>query len=103
MLPYMDLATNNYQEIISDCNGAYCVYCLQKPIITEDSIIEITDISTVICPLCNVDAIVPASKVENFKQLALWHELGFGLDSLKKQLESILYSIKKNNLINVCI
>ena len=57
MLPYIKLATNNFQEIISDSNGAYCVYCLQKHIITEDSIIEITDISTVIYPLCNVDTV----------------------------------------------
>ena len=40
MLPYIELATNNYQEIISDCNGAYCVYCLQKLLLLKIQLLK---------------------------------------------------------------
>ena len=37
-----------------------------------------TDISTVICPLCGIDAVVPQSIIQDNTILLKWHEMGFG-------------------------
>ena len=47
-----------------------------KHIITNHT--ETTDESTVICPLCNIDAVVPCSVIPNKKTLKKWRKLGFG-------------------------
>ena len=52
-------ATNNLSKILADQNGAYCYYCFGKPQITIKS--ETCDKSTVICNLCGIDSVVPAS------------------------------------------
>ena len=76
MLPYMKYATNNLQEILNDEKGAVCIYCLKKPLITKST--STTDISTVICPLCGIDAVVPQSIIVDNDILLKWHEMGFG-------------------------
>jgi|TARA_B100000212_G_C27282068_1_gene493531 hypothetical protein len=76
MLPYMKYATNNLQEILNDEKGAICIYCLKKPLITKST--STTDISTVICPLCGIDAVVPQSIIQDNTILLKWHEMGFG-------------------------
>ena len=76
MLPYMKYATNNLQEILNDKKGAICIYCLKKPLITKST--STTDISTVICPLCGIDAVVPQSIIRDNTILLKWHEMGFG-------------------------
>ena len=75
VLPYIIYATNNLQSILSDDNGARCVYCLGHPNISEDTLT--TDESTVLCPICMVDAVVPASIVPNELTLQAWHIQGF--------------------------
>tara|TARA_Y100000768_G_C23612458_1_gene511172 strand:+ start:49 stop:285 length:237 start_codon:yes stop_codon:yes gene_type:complete len=76
MLPYMIHATNNLNNILTDPKGAVCIYCLKKPIITNHT--KTTDESTVICPLCNIDAVVPCSVIPNKRTLKKWRKLGFG-------------------------
>ena len=76
MLPYMKYATNNLQEILNDKKGAICIYCLKKPIITKST--STTDISTVICPLCGIDSVVPLSIIQDNTILLNWYKLGFG-------------------------
>ena len=73
MLPYMIHATNNLYNILNYSKGAVCIF---KPIITIHT--ETTDESTVICPLCNIDAILTCSVIPNKKTLKKWHKLGFG-------------------------
>ena len=86
------LATNNHAAILDDPNGAYCYHCLGKPTITQstrscdaDSWQSCKDWianfrkATVICPLCEIDSVVPASSVpgpinETLKQ---WHNYWF--------------------------
>ena len=75
VLPYIIYATNNLESILSDGNGARCVYCLGHPDINEDTLT--TDESTVLCPICMVDAVVPASIVPNGLTLQAWHIQGF--------------------------
>ncbi|MAJ97002.1 MAG: hypothetical protein CMI56_00090 [Parcubacteria group bacterium] len=74
-LEYFKYATNNLDSIIADCNGARCVHCLQAPTILKNT--KTCDVSTVICPLCGVDAVVPASVVINEAILLKWHNEGF--------------------------
>lgn len=74
-LPYMLFATNNLLQVRKDPNGAYCVHCLRQPDCTVH--LQLTDKTTILCPNCGVDAVVPASKVPNLKTLEHWHNLGF--------------------------
>jgi hypothetical protein len=74
-LPYIEYATNNLQSLLNDNEGARCVFCLGHPEINEDTLT--TDESTVLCPLCGVDAVVPASVVPNELTLHSWHMQGF--------------------------
>ena len=74
-LPYIEYATNNLQSLLNDNEGARCVFCLGQPEINEDTLT--TDESTVLCPLCGVDAVIPASVVPNELTLHSWHMQGF--------------------------
>ena len=74
-LPYMKFATNNLAQVLQDSKGARCVYCLGHPVIDLQT--EVCDTSTVICPDCGVDAVVPASAVSSEKVLYEWHKSGF--------------------------
>lgn len=74
-LPYIAFATNNLEEVQRDPQGARCVFCFGRPDCTRP--VELTDETTIICPECGVDAVVPASKVPNEETLLLWHKLGF--------------------------
>lgn len=76
-LPYMSLATNNLEAIRNDPKGARCVYCLGRP--NCKAAVELTDDSTIICPDCGIDAVVPASKVPDEETLRHWHFLGFSI------------------------
>ena len=73
---YIQHVTNNLCNILNDPNGARCIFCLQSPVITTHS--KIVDVSTVVCPLCNVDAVVPASLVTSESLILQWHQQGFG-------------------------
>jgi hypothetical protein len=75
-LPYIKLATNNLALVLADPKGARCVYCYGSPIVNKN--ILTIDESTIICNLCGVDAVIPASKVINEKLIKEWHRLGFG-------------------------
>ena len=70
-------ATNNLSNILADKNGAYCYFCFGKPQITQES--EICDNSTVICDLCGIDSVVPASIVAKpiNTTLKIWNEYWF--------------------------
>ena len=75
VLPYIKYSTNNLQSILNDSNGARCVFCLGHPEINEYT--STTDESTVLCPICMIDAVVPASVVPNELTLQAWHYQGF--------------------------
>lgn len=73
---YLKYATNNLEALLADERGSRCVFCLGSPAITKSTMT--VDESTVICPLCDVDAVIPASLVDDEAQLLRWHEEGFG-------------------------
>ena len=77
-LGYMPLATNNAELVRGDVLGARCLFCLQRP--TIDGSTPLCDESTVICPLCFVDAVVPESFVQSLAQLQSWRVEGFGVE-----------------------
>ena len=74
-LSYYHLAKNNLQAVLDDQKGARCVHCMKCPIITSETVT--CDDSTIICPLCNVDAVIPASWVCNKQHLKSFHSFGF--------------------------
>jgi len=78
-MSYMPFATNNLQRILDDPNGARCVYCLGSP--TVDETTETCNNSTVICPNCGIDAVVPTSSIPGIPEetLRIWHRDGFGV------------------------
>lgn len=77
VLEYMIYATNNKEMVMNDMIGATCIYCFKNPIIDNDT--ETCDISTIICPLCGIDAVVPTSVIPNRETLLEWHNKGFGI------------------------
>ena len=76
-MSYLRLATNNLEAVLADEAGARCVACLGTPMITSQS--ETLDESTVVCTLCGVDAVVPASQVPDEATLKEWHIRGFSV------------------------
>ena len=76
-MSYLSLATNNLEAVLADEVGARCVACLGTPMITSQS--ETLDESTVVCTLCGVDAVVPASQVPDETTLKEWHIRGFSV------------------------
>lgn len=74
-LPYGSLATNNLHKVRKDPKGAWCVYCLTPP--NCHVYLQLIDKTTILCPNCGIDAVVPASKVESFQTLQHWHFLAF--------------------------
>ena len=79
------MATNNLSSVRNDLKGARCVYCLGYPDVTVK--LEIVDESTVLCPLCGIDAVVPSSQVPDEETLQHWHNLGFSFENTHKQLQ----------------
>jgi hypothetical protein len=81
-LEYMKYATNNIQAVCK--NGGVCVYC--KTVFPTNTKYEtpIRGESTVLCPKCDVDAVVPIDILpaqgteEYIKKLDEWHNSGFG-------------------------
>ncbi len=76
-LPYMPHATNNLKAVLADPKGAVCVHCMQRPCIHKET--ETVDESTVLCPICGIDAVVPASVVPTQAVLRGWHRVGFSV------------------------
>ena len=72
---YVRLATNNLDLLLSDEAGARCYHCLGEPTICPDT--PVVDNSTTLCPLCGVDAVVPASEVIEEENLHAWRYLAF--------------------------
>ena len=72
---YIDLATNNLQALLADKNGARCYHCLGAPTIKPDT--ETCDRSTVLCPLCTIDSVVPASAMADEATIHAWRFLAF--------------------------
>ena len=72
---YIDFATNNLQALLADKNGARCYHCLGAPTIKPDT--ETCDGSTVMCPLCTIDSVVPASAVADEATIHAWRFLAF--------------------------
>ena len=71
------LATNNLAAILDDPKGACCYHCLERPIITQTT--KTCDKTTVLCPLCGIDTVVPASFVPGpiNGTLKQWHSYWF--------------------------
>ena len=76
-LPYAALVTDNLAELLRDPVGTVCLYCCQRPLITEDA--DVTDVSTALCPLCGVDALVPSAAIRDEATLRRWHAQGFSV------------------------
>ena len=65
----------NLHSVIQDSQGARCFSCAGWPHI--DRSVEVLKDGTVICPICGVDAVVPASKVYSEAELHAWRFLAF--------------------------
>lgn len=78
-LPYMNLATNNKDQIINDSEGGVCIWCYKKMTTSEDINKIESGGRDVCCNYCGIDAVVPISKVpEPFEYtLENWRCLGF--------------------------
>ena len=78
---YIDLATDNLNALLADRDGSRCYYCLGAPEIhiLSDTVIPRTSAGggTVLCPLCDVDALVPASEVPDEATMHAWRYLAF--------------------------
>ena len=72
---YTTLATDNLSAVLADPYGARCFHCCGAPRIYPDS--TVIDGGTLLCPLCGVDAVVPASKVAEDATLHAWRFLAF--------------------------
>lgn len=77
-LPYLAHATDNLYAVLDCDEGARCVYCMGSPKITKHT--QTCGVSTIMCPDCGIDAVVPASVVTSETQLETWHASGFGYD-----------------------
>ena len=75
-MSYIRFATNNLESVLADKQGARCYFCLGHPNI--DRFVETVDFSTILCPECGIDAVVPASVVPNDTTLKQWHDRSFG-------------------------
>jgi hypothetical protein len=76
-MSYIRFATNNLKSVLADKQGARCYFCLGHPNINR--FVETVDFSTILCPECGIDAVVPASFVPNDTTLEQWHDRSFGL------------------------
>ena len=72
---YVALATNNLQALLADESGSRCYHCLGRPVVGPDT--ETCDETTVLCPLCTVDSVVPASAVPDEATIHAWRFLAF--------------------------
>ena len=72
---YHGLATNNLEALLRDKAGSRCYHCLGRPKITPQT--SVLDSSTVICPCCGVDSVVPTSEVPDEPTLHAWRYLAF--------------------------
>ena len=72
---YHGLATNNLEALLRDKAGSRCYHCLGRPKITPQT--SVLDSSTVICPCCGVDSVVPTSEVPDEPTLHAWRYPAF--------------------------
>ena len=84
------LATNNLAAILADPKGARCYHCLGTPKITPES--RTFEGLTVFCPLCFVDAVVPASQIPQpvNKSLKLWNKYWFSTEAYNSDEEEFV-------------
>lgn len=92
-----DLATNNFAAVLDDPNGARCYHCFGYPKITKETMTF--DGSTVFCPLCRVDAVVPVSKIPHpvNKSLKLWNKYWFSVDAYNSEEEEFFEFEEEDN------
>jgi hypothetical protein len=75
---YVTLSKNNLKAILNDKKGARCYYCFGSPSIgVEVATCDPPYYDTVVCPMCGVDAVLPASEIPDEATLHAWHYLGF--------------------------
>ena len=75
---YVTLSKNNLKAILNDKKGARCYYCFGSPSIgVEVATCDPPYYDTVVCPICGVDAVLPASEIPDEATLHAWHYLGF--------------------------
>lgn len=97
------LATKNHAQVLADPNGARCYQCLGKPIITKST--PTCDGSTLFCPLCRIDAVVPASQIPKpvEKTLQKWYRHWFSTSYCdsedEKELEEDEKEVKLQNKV----
>lgn len=81
-LPYVNLITDNFNEILNTNDDIICIRCM-KNIIFEDNqqILNNCMLNTVFCPECNTNMLMPKSKIPDPYQVNLtkWHMLAFGM------------------------
>ena len=75
IFPYNYLTKNNLDAVRNDMKGARCIYCLGRPNCYAPVLLK--DSSTIICPDCGVDAVIPASNLPDEETLHKWHEIRF--------------------------
>ena len=61
--------------VLNDEKGARCIYCFGYPSVNIDTITTCDNI--VVCPICGIDAIIPASYIVSEYQLKWLHRVIF--------------------------
>ena len=83
------LATKNQTQVLADPNGARCYNCFGKPKITK--LTPTCDGSTLFCPLCRIDAVVPFSQIPKpvKNTLQKWHRHWFSISYCEDEKEPV--------------
>jgi len=71
------------------------VYCLGHPGVTVN--LEIVDECTILCPLCGIDAVVPASQVPDEETMQHWHNLGFSVRRRTIPLKTDSFNVRPDS------
>tara|TARA_B100000214_G_scaffold374735_1_gene358433 strand:- start:1235 stop:1561 length:327 start_codon:yes stop_codon:yes gene_type:complete len=75
IFPYNYLTKNNLDAVRNDMKGARCIHCLGYPNCYSNVLLK--DTSTIICPKCGVDAVIPASFLPDEETLYKWQKIRF--------------------------
>ena len=81
-LPYLDFITNNIDLIMNTQDVLICIRCTKEIDFHNYGDIEkFCYLNSVFCPECNINMIVPKSKIPDpFDTiLSMWHMLAFGM------------------------
>jgi hypothetical protein len=92
-------ATNNLKRVLADTRGARCYHCLGHPNI--DRFVRTVDSTTILCPECGIDAVVPASIVPNDTTLEQWHDCSFGLLQHQDKYYATVYRNENDQVVVV--